>query len=136
MATRDLARLAQRVKAHRLELYRSRLAAADAAGISKDTWRRVEEGEEVRDATYAKIDKALGWMVGSCLLIAEGGSPILADEAGRPDEVPPLTESEIRDAAFAVATKRLPTAPIGDVRAFVDELVKILQRPGSGSTGP
>ena len=34
---RDLARLAKAVKARRLEVHPSRLAAAKAAGVSKDT---------------------------------------------------------------------------------------------------
>ncbi|MFD9425554.1 MULTISPECIES: helix-turn-helix domain-containing protein [unclassified Streptomyces] len=66
MGTRDLARLASHVRTRRLELYRSRLAAAEAAGISKDTWRRVEEGMGVREVTYAKVDRALGWDTRSC----------------------------------------------------------------------
>lgn len=136
MGTRDLDRLARQVKAHRLELYPSRLAAANAAGISKDTWRRVEEAEEVRDATYAKIDKALGWATGSCVLIAEGDSPVLGTEAGGATVGPsPLTDDEIRAAAFAAATRRLPAAPIGDVQAFVEELVEALRRTGGLENG-
>ncbi|MFC7909006.1 hypothetical protein [Streptomyces nigra] len=119
-----------------MELFPSRLAAANAAGISKDTWRRVEEGEEVREATYAKVDKALGWSVGSCVLIAEGENPVLADEGDSADETPPrMTESEIRDVAFATATRRLPAAAIGDVQAFVDELVEVLRRTGEVRDG-
>ena len=64
MATRDPGRLAKHVKAHRMELFTSRKAAADSAGVSKDTWQRVEEGLEVRETTYVKIDKALGWASG------------------------------------------------------------------------
>lgn len=131
MATRDLDRLAKHVKAHRLELYPSRLAAARAAGISKDTWQKVEEGQEVRESTYAKVDKALGWAIRSCILIAEGQGPVLADGlAGSEASAPRLTEGEVRDAAFTAATKKLPTAPIGDVQAFVDELVKVLRTVG------
>ncbi|MEJ8671928.1 helix-turn-helix transcriptional regulator [Streptomyces sp. MS1.AVA.1] len=135
MATRDLVRLAKRVKAHRLELYPSRLAAAQAAGISKDTWHRIEEGQDVREATYAKVDKALGWATGSCVLIAEGQSPVLAGEPDRPDATPRMTESEMRDAAFALAAQKLPSAPIGDVQAFVEELVKVLQKTGEVANG-
>lgn len=77
MATRDLDRLAKHVKAHRLELYTSRDAAAAAAGMTKDTWQRVEEGRPVRESSYAKVDRALGWATGSCVSIAEGGEPVL-----------------------------------------------------------
>jgi hypothetical protein len=131
MATRDLGRLAKSVKAHRLELYPSRLAAAQAAGISKDTWHKVEEGQDVRDSTYTKVDKALGWVTGSCMLIAEGGSPVLAGDMEHPAEAAPRpSEDDVRRAAFDAATTTLPNAPIGDVQAFADELVKVLRRLG------
>ncbi|MFE1192858.1 helix-turn-helix domain-containing protein [Streptomyces olivaceoviridis] len=137
MATRDLDRLAKHVKAHRLELYPSRLAAAQAAGISKDTWQRVEEGEEVRDSTYAKIDKALGWVSGSCLIIAEGGGPVLAGEAttssGRPAAA--LSEEQARQMAWDTARATLPTAPVGELDTFVNELVENLRRAGIVTDG-
>ncbi|MCZ4602985.1 helix-turn-helix transcriptional regulator [Streptomyces sp. Lzd4kr] len=137
MTTRDLERLAKSVKAHRLELYPSRLAAAQAAGISKDTWRKVEEGHaDVRDSTYAKVEKALGWATGSCTLIAEGHSPVLAGDTEHPAEATPRpSEDDVRRAAFDAATTKLPNAPIGDVQAFTDELVKVLRRLGEVEDG-
>jgi hypothetical protein len=133
MASRDLGRLAKRVKAHRLELFSSRLAAANAAGISKDSWQRVEEEEDVRESTYAKIDKALGWAVGSCIAIAEGGEPLLVDDAdGTPAAGPSssMSADAVRRAVFEAARAKLPAAPIGEIDDFSDELVIILQRAG------
>lgn len=134
MATRDLDRLAKHVKAHRLELFTSRKAAADTVGISKDTWQRVEEGQEVRESTYAKIDKALGWAVGSCAAIAEGGNPVFVDHSGgagdAASERPKLTADAVRRAAFEAARAKMPSAPIGDIDAFSDELVEVLRRAG------
>lgn len=139
MATLDLDRLAKHVKAHRMELYPSRLAAAQAAGISKDTWKRVEEGLDVRESTYAKIDKVLEWGTGSCILIASGGTPVLADSQDRPtpQSAPPLhlDADAVRRAAFEAARAKLPGAPIGDIDAFSDELVEILKRAGSVTDG-
>lgn len=138
MATRDLVRLAKRVKAHRLELYPSRLAAAQAAGISKDTWHRIEEGQEVREATYAKVDKALGWATGSCIVVAEGFEPVMANgthQYAAVEQPSRPTEEEVRRAAFDAATEKLPTAPIGDVQAFVEELVKVLRKTGEVANG-
>lgn len=133
MATRDLDRLAKRVKAHRLELYSSRKAAADAARVSKDTWQRVEEGLTVREGTYAKIDKALGWSIGSCIAIAEGEEPLLV--AG--EEAAPAAHNgdrhsagALRQAAFEAAKAKLPNVSVGDIGAFSDELVEILRRAG------
>ncbi|MFJ4926907.1 helix-turn-helix domain-containing protein [Streptomyces sp. NPDC088736] len=139
MATRDLGRLATRVKAHRHEQYPSRDAAATAAGVTRNTWKRVEEGQEVRELTYAKVDKALGWVTGSCILIAEGGEPFLA--AGFPAYSPAATpelpsEDEARRAAYEAARGAMPKTPIGEVDDFVDRFVKALRQTGQvGDSG-
>lgn len=137
MPTLDLGRLAKRVKAHRLELYPSRLAAATAAGISKDTWRRVEDGKPVMEGKYAQIDRALGWATGGCIAIAEGGEPVLVDHsagAGTSNAASPApqkpTAETVRRAAFEAARAKLPGAPIGEIDAFTDELVEALRRAG------
>ncbi|MFF3643437.1 helix-turn-helix domain-containing protein [Streptomyces sp. NPDC002564] len=134
MAPRDLRRLAARVRAHRQELYPSRLAAATAAGISKDTWQRVEEGEPVRGTTYAKVDSALQWATGSSVAVTEGGEPVLVDDAGGArvsmSGKGPLDADVLRQAAFDAARATLPTASIGDLDAFTDELVEVLRRSG------
>ncbi|MFJ8146626.1 helix-turn-helix domain-containing protein [Streptomyces sp. NPDC096048] len=136
---RDLDRLAQRVKAHRMEQYPSRDAAAEAAGITRNTWKRVEEGQEVRESTYAKVDKALGWAIGSCLAIAEGGNPVLAaDDIAATDTSPTVTlsEEEAQRAAFEAARAKLPAStPIGDINAFSAEFVEILRRLGQVREG-
>lgn len=133
MATRDLDRLGEQVKAHRLELYPSRLAAAQAAGMSKDTWQNVEEGGEAQDKTYRKIEKALGWAAGSWLVVADGGSPVLVSDApsdSTPEPQGALDKKEVRSAAFEAARKALPHASVGDIDAFMDEFVDVLRRTG------
>ncbi|MFF8997079.1 hypothetical protein ACF1GW_30905 [Streptomyces achromogenes] len=137
MATRDLDRLAKHVKAHRLELYPSRLAAARAAGISKDTWQRVEEGEEVRESTYAKVDRALGWVTGSCVAIADGGEPAFIGESTTSSSGADakLTPEEAHKLAWDAARETLPTAPIGELDAFVEGLVERLRRAGIVTDG-
>ena len=134
MATRDLDRLAQRVRAHRMELYPSRLAAARAAGISKDTWKRVETGQLVQEAKYVQIDRALGWATGSCVLVAEGGEPVLGDQANAGAPAAQLTSfsaEDVRKAVFEAARSKLPMAPIGDLDDYADELVEVLRRIGA-----
>lgn len=131
MAIRDPQRLGARVKAHRLQLYASRDAAASAAGISKDTWQRVEEGRPVRESTYVKVDKALGWAPGSCTLVGEGGEPVLAGESSPPRAGSSgLTAEAARAAAYAAARAAMPRAPIADVDEFVAEFVKALHEVG------
>lgn len=124
-----------------MELFTSRKAAADLAGVSKDTWQRVEEGLEVRETTYVKIDRALGWASGSCLIVAEGGSPVFVDGRGSDssDSSPPapqkLSADAVRRAAFDAARAKMPGAPIGDIDAFADELVDVLRRTGEIEDG-
>lgn len=137
MATRDLDRLAARVKAHRLQMYASRKAAADAGGITKDTWQRVEEGKAVREVSYVGVERALSWSVGSCLAVADGGEPALVAgaEVLAPPPAPRLSADVVRKAAFAAARAKLPSAPIGDVDAFAEELVDVLRRAGEVANG-
>lgn len=139
MATRDLGRLGSRVKAHRLRLYPSRVAAATSVGMSKDTWKRVEEGLEVREDTYVRVEEALRWGPGSCDAIAEGGEPVLVGAARDPNRAAPppapLRAETLRRAAFEAARAKLPTAPIGDIDAFSDELVEVLRRVGGVEDG-
>ncbi|MEW1803276.1 helix-turn-helix domain-containing protein [Streptomyces virginiae] len=84
---RDLDRLATAVRTRRTELRLGIEPAAKLAGISKDTWKRVEAGLGVRDTTYAAIDRALQWAAGGCTAILEGGDPIPAEEAAGSDTV-------------------------------------------------
>ena len=131
MATRDLGRLAVRVKAHRHEQYASRDAAAAAAGVTRNAWKRVEEGQEVRELTYAKVDRALGWATGSCILIAEGGEPFLASrEAPLAPASPDVSEDDARKAAYEAARAAMPRAPIGEVDDFVERFVEALRKTG------
>ncbi|MFI9154559.1 hypothetical protein [Streptomyces sp. NPDC053367] len=142
MATRDLDRLAKYVKAHRLELYSSRDAAAAASGVTKDTWQRVEEGRPARDSSYAKIDKALRWAPGSCVDIAEGKEPALVAQAsgaavdtGAAGGMA-FDEELARKAAFEAARAKMPsTTPIGAIDDFVEEFVEVLRRSFRVSKG-
>lgn len=138
MATRDLDRLAKRVRTHRHELYKSRLDAANAAGISKDTWLRVETGREVQDGKLAQIARALGWTADSCVAIAEGGEPVLVDGGGsQPQPLMPqvLDADKVRSAVYEAARKKMPGAPIGDLDGFAEEIVDVLRRTGEVADG-
>ena len=84
---RDLDRLATAVRTRRTELRLGIEPAAKLAGISKDTWKRVEAGLKVRDTTYAAIDRALQWALGGCVAILEGGEAVPTEEAAGDDTV-------------------------------------------------
>ncbi|WP_372344629.1 hypothetical protein [Streptomyces sp. KL116D] len=129
MSTRDLERLAKAVKAARLAQYSSRVAAAQAAGISKDTWKRVEEGEEVRDGSYSKIEAALHWPAGSCETIAAGGPEPAGDVKVTvldPDEV----DESVRDVVQLAAIATTPNLTGEEIKALSDRIAKDLRRLG------
>lgn len=115
-----------------MEQYSSRDAAAAAAGVTRNTWKRVEEGQDVRESTYAKVDRALGWATGSCATVAEGGEPTFLDAAAAASQPAPqtLTAAQARQMAWDAARATLPTAPIGELDAFAAELVEKLRRAG------
>ncbi|WP_329336206.1 helix-turn-helix domain-containing protein [Streptomyces sp. NBC_01352] len=138
IAPRDLARLAKFVRTRRLERYPSRLAAAKAAGVSKDTWKRVEEGLVVREGTYAAMDPALGWAVGSCMAIAEGGEPVpveYSEEGGGTFTIPRSWLPEeagaaVRDAVRDSAMETTSNLTVRELHALSDRVVEELRKLG------
>lgn len=141
MATGDLARLANYVKTRRLERFASRKAAADAAGISKDTWARVEQGLDVRETSYAGVDRALGWATGSCLAISHGGEPVPVDyvesEGGAAVAVRPPSawagasaEEVVRKAIADGALIAAPGLQLGQMRELTERIVQTLREEG------
>lgn len=133
MSTRDLERLAKAVKAARLAQYPSRVAAAQAAGISKETWKRIEESKEVRDGSYAKVEKALGWPGETCDNIAAGApAPAGPDDADsdltirRSEEM----DESVRDIVQLAAIATTPGLTGEEIRALSDRITEDLRRAG------
>jgi hypothetical protein len=114
-------RLATLVHQRRTELKLGVEPAAKAAGISKDTWKRVEAGQKVWDRSFAGIETALGWEAGTCRSILEGLDPAPASDA----EVTQIPKDELKrlvgDAVqtAAIATKGSMTG---------DEILKLNER--------
>lgn len=133
VATPDLQRLAAQVNERRLGLNLSIKRAAVLAGLSKDTWMRVEAGESVRHLTYDKVEVALRWTVGSCRKIMDGGDPVpLGDSSGAVvTEVPQeWLEGEVRGAvkdALIATTDDLTTSQIRDIN---DRAIATLRERG------
>jgi hypothetical protein len=135
MSTGELPRLASAVKTRRLELGLPRLKAATEAGISKDTWKRVEEAAPVRELNYAKIDTVLGWAVGSCTIILAGGHPIPAGPSAVAPEVTIADTTDTpRDAAAKdVVSSRLASAtdlPVEEIQPLTERIIRDLKRQG------
>ncbi|BBC30073.1 hypothetical protein SGFS_013670 [Streptomyces graminofaciens] len=95
--------LAVLVQKRRTELRLGVEPAAKLGGISKDTWKRVEAGLKVWDRSYAGIDTALQWAVGSCQRILSGNDPLPVERA---DEAP--------DVAIAILPKTELARVVGD----------------------
>lgn len=90
----DFTRLGRRVRERRENKGMTIVEAATAAGMSHVTWGRVEKGERVRPLTYTAIDRALGWVAGSCRAVLGGGEPILTVTT---EAQAPLSPAEIKD---------------------------------------
>lgn len=103
----DLHRLGKLVAERRLELGLGILNAANAAAISKDTWKRVELGLTVRDTSYTDVERALQWAPGSCRAVLEGSEPRLAGAPAEGGE--PTATLEPEDIRSAVSTAIIAT---------------------------
>ncbi|MGW7617331.1 helix-turn-helix domain-containing protein [Streptomyces antimycoticus] len=131
---RDLDRLARVATERRLELGLARNKAAAEIGISKDTWKRLERGEPIRDINYRKIDEALGWAVGSCVAVMEGSAPIPV-EASSDDAViahVPVEglQGEVQDAVGMAALATTPDLTAREIKALSDQVVEELRKRG------
>ncbi|WP_438479119.1 hypothetical protein [Streptomyces asiaticus] len=131
---RDLDRLARIATERRLELGLARNKKAAEIGISKDTWKRLERGEPIRDINYSKIDGALDWAVGSCVAVMEGGNPIPI-EAGTDDGViahVPVEglQDELSDAVAMAALATTPDLTAREIKALSDQIVEELRKRG------
>ncbi|MFE6891990.1 hypothetical protein [Streptomyces sp. NPDC057694] len=108
----DLERLAKLVRERRVELQLGIEPAAKLAGISKDTWRRVEDARLVRATTYSAMDRTLDWAVGSCERITVGEDPIpstaASDDSGSRIHRIPKGDLE-RSVGDAVASAAMAT---------------------------
>jgi len=120
-------RLATLVQQRRTELKLGVEPAAKAAGISKDTWKRVEAGQKVWDRSFAGIEMALQWKPGTCREILDGLDPITTGliQVSRADAV-----GEARDAVqlALIATTKGTTAE--EIREMSERVVQELRERG------
>jgi transcriptional regulator with XRE-family HTH domain len=114
-----------------MELGLSLDALAEQAGMSRDTYRRIEAGRAVRDLTYAQTEGALGWAPGSCVAILGGGEPTPASDVTDP---PPaaaraITEEDI-SASILIATAKSAELSADQIRAIRDRVIEDLKQGG------
>ena len=106
MGTPDLDRLAERVQQRRNELRLGIEPAAKLAEMSKDTWKRVEAGLNVRATSYTGIETALQWAIGSCQRILDGKEPIINEpfEPGSDVHAAQIPKSDLERAVGDAVT--------------------------------
>jgi transcriptional regulator with XRE-family HTH domain len=125
----DYQRLAEVVRDRRLELGMTIAAVAEAASMSKDTYKRVEAAQPIRETNYVKIDKALHLAIGSCIDVL-GGAEIVAtalsgsEHQRRTLSVAPETAAKDAVVSAVIATNgSLTAAEISDLsQRIVEEL--------------
>ncbi|MGW7350883.1 hypothetical protein [Streptomyces sp. NPDC054784] len=134
--TRDLERLAEHVKERRHELEKGTRDIAAAAGLARATVIRVEDGEAIRDLNYAKLDAALGWARGSCLLVAEGSEPVKLDEKelapGRTAATVPQADlhGEVKESVALTALAVTDGLTAEEIRTLSEKVAEDLARRG------
>lgn len=126
-ATRNYAQLARLVRIRRSELGLTIYGLAEKAGMSKDTFMKVEDARAVRDSTYIALEKVLDWPTGTCVNILENAETGTGELTSPP--VNAINEEDISQALLAgiVAHTDLP-AP--QIRAIRDSVIGDLRRRG------
>lgn len=112
-----------------MELGLTLAAAAEAASMSKDTFRRVETGMTIRDSTYTNIDAALRWNAGSCIAILDGGDPSPADSA-KVTQIPAngIEQEDIRQAVSSAIIATRGDLTGDEILAINDKVLAELRR--------
>lgn len=124
----SLERLGALMAQRRMELNMSKRATSEAAGISINTYQRIEEGRPVRDVTYAKIENILGWAAGAVHEILDGAAEPRRVERSAVRGVArvKVPEADLEGAvtsAFVAVSDTLTGAEIRDLsRRVLDEL--------------
>ena len=72
-------RLGEAVRRRRVGLGKTLEQLADEAECSVNTIRNLEQGKRSRHLTLPKVNRALGWVEDSYILILEGGMPVVEE---------------------------------------------------------
>ncbi|MFE7510152.1 hypothetical protein ACFU8I_02825 [Streptomyces sp. NPDC057540] len=126
----DRERLAKAVATRRWELGLSITAAAEAAGLSKDTYKRVELARPIRDSGYGKVDKALNWAIGSSAAILNGADGPIETQATPVDgvQIAAMPDSEVKEAVARVAIATTDSLTAREIREFSERVLAELRK--------
>lgn len=129
-------RLGPIVRERRLHLGLAYKTAAKLAGMSKETWKKIEDGEIVRAMSYAKVDPILEWAPGSCEAVLAGRQPIATKASERVPgvEISERPREDIAAEARDVVSLAMIATTSGltaeEIRALSDRAVRDLQARG------
>ena len=129
----EYVRLAETVRARRLELEMPIARAAATAGVSKDTWKRIEEGKPVRELTYAKMENVLDWAAGSIGEILDGATDVATSErspAAAQAQAGGLNEEDLIQALAGAMVAATDTLTAAEIRDITGKVVHELKRRG------
>ncbi|MET9727727.1 helix-turn-helix domain-containing protein [Streptomyces zaomyceticus] len=133
MAPRDLDALAKAVKTRRIELGLGYKNAAKQAGISPETWKRIETAQPVRELSYAKVDPVLQWAPGSCTAVLAGRTPVpVTPMEGHPgvsiSPVPPEALEAAKDTIQLATIATTSGLTADEIRALSERIVADLKK--------
>jgi transcriptional regulator with XRE-family HTH domain len=126
--------LADAAKSRRTQLGMTKAQLAREAGININTYNQIEAGQQVRDATYGKIEPVLQWAAGSCRDVLDGGKPTIIEPLGEGAVVSPVSGEELGEAVgravqhAALAVSDDLTAK--QIRAMTQWVLEELRRQG------
>ncbi|WP_424863115.1 helix-turn-helix domain-containing protein [Streptomyces sp. MMS24-I29] len=129
-----LRRLAEAVRRRRVELELKKIEVATGAGISVNTYVKIENGQSVRDVTYGKIESALGWAPGSCQEVLRGGQPTIAERLIGDAVVSPLIsaqlETDVEQAVVNAAIAVTDSLSASEIRKLKHAVIEELRQAG------
>ncbi|MFD5221412.1 helix-turn-helix domain-containing protein [Streptomyces tendae] len=128
-----LEHLAETVRERRMELGMSIAAVAEIAGLSKDTFRKVEAAQPIREASYSKIDRALRLAPGSCRDVLDGADAVAVAADYGDFRIHTLTvapETAARDAIASAAIATTGNLTAAEIRTLSDRIVEELRDRG------
>ncbi|MGW1127497.1 hypothetical protein [Streptomyces sp. NPDC002526] len=132
----SLQRLARLVAQRRVQLGWHKAEAAAASELTITTYMRIEKGMTVRDVTYAKLERALGWASGACQAILDGAdSAQMAGEVIEGVRYAPVPAAEdvrdgVRLAVQDAVMATMPETPAGQMSAFTEAVLTELRKRG------
>jgi DNA-binding XRE family transcriptional regulator len=126
-----LRRLAGLIAQRRVDLGMNKIDMARTAGLTITTYSKVEAGLSVRDVTYAKIEPILGWALGSCRAVLDGGEPVPVSSSEVPGVViAAIPEEDLSQAVTSAMVAVADNLTAAEIREISRRAMEELKRRG------